>query len=948
MNQVADEVRPVTALFVDVVGSTSLGERLQPDEVKVLIGDCVSRMSRAVEEHGGMVQAYAGDGICAYFGVPAARDDDADRAALAALEILREMETYALEIASAWDVADFQVRVGINSGQAGVGTVGAGHPQFVALGDMTNVAARLQAAAEPGSIVVGESTARRVSARFVLEPLGELTVKGRAAPVPAWRLVRRKTAQRRISRVPLVGRTTEIARLQKVVAELQSGRGMMLSVRGDAGLGKSCLLGEVGDLVSRDVIWIEGQCRAYSPLYWPFLEMLRSWLGVDEIEAEIVVRTRLRARLSEAVGDEIGEVLPYLGHLLGIKQNATDAASIQELSPADLAERVRLAFRRWIGCLAHTAPVVVAIEDMHVADPATCHAAEALLSVTDEAPLLLAVTMRPEPDSGGWAFHVSALASHPHRVVDLSLEPLEEAEAEELATALGVSEPATRRLIVSRAEGNPLYLEELCDASPSLEEVRSRTWTITTTRADLPSPLDTLLIGQIDSLGADARALVQAAAVIGRVFTASVLESIAGAEAIRGMPELLRRGIIRERRRYPELEYSFRHGMLQEAALSTLTPARREALYRAGAAAVETLYAGALDEHAEILAHYHAHGGEPEATLRYLEMAAERADSLGETSHTLHLWMRASRAAAAIGDASAEARATERIRESEQRDDAAPPADPPATPPDDAAEAPPDDTVGAPAPLVAPPHSGGLSDYTVLQTLVVDGLLSLHRANAADGSPVALHVIEKRPGSEGAAGRRLLERAQAVQALDDRHVVSVVEAADLGDTLMVASSWVAGGSLRRRLTHGPLTVAQATWMVAHVAVGLDVAHAAGVVHGVLTPAAVLFDDDRGAVTWVTWTRPVPEGYLAPEVLEGGAPTVAGDIYALASIALACLTGADPPIAPGEAPIPSAASVGPGVAWAIRLARAADPAGRPPTAMMFAQMLKRAATPAQVQ
>ena len=138
----------------------------------------------------------------------------------------------------------------------------------------------------------------------MLEPLGELAVKGRAAPVPAWRLVRRKTARRRISRVPLVGRTTEIARLQKVVAELQSGRGMVLSVRGDAGLGKSCLLGEVGDLVSRDVVWIEGQCRAYSPLYWPFLEMLRSWLGVDEAQAEIVVRTRLRARLLDAVGDD--------------------------------------------------------------------------------------------------------------------------------------------------------------------------------------------------------------------------------------------------------------------------------------------------------------------------------------------------------------------------------------------------------------------------------------------------------------------------------------------------------------------------------------------------------------------------------------------------------------------------------------------------------------------
>jgi class 3 adenylate cyclase len=929
MNQIADEVRPVTALFADVVGSTSLGERLQPDEVKVLIGDCVSRMSRAVEERGGMVQAYAGDGIAAYFGVPVARDDDAERAALAALEIVREMETYALEIASAWGVADFQVRVGINSGQAGVGTVGAGHPQVVALGDMTNVAARLQAASEPGSIVVGESTARRVSGRFVLEPLGDLAVKGRSKPVPAWRLVRRKTARRRIATVPLVGRAAEIARLQKVVAELQSGRGMVLSLRGEAGLGKSCLLGEVGDLVSREVVWIEGQCRPYSPLYWPFLEMLRSWLGVDETEAEIVVRTRLRARLSEAVGDQIDEVLPYLGHLLGIKQNVTDAVAIQELSPSDLAERVRLAFRCWIGCLARSAPVVVAIEDMHAADPATCRTAEALLSVTDEAPLLLAVTMRPEPDSGGWAFHVHALASHPHRMIELSLEPLEAAEAEEMATALGVSDPAMRRLIVSRAEGNPLYLEELCTASPPLEEMRSRTWTITTRRADLPSPLDTLLIGQIDGLGGDARALVQAAAVIGRVFTASVLESIAGAEAVRSMPELLRRGIIRERRRYPELEYSFRHGMLQEAALSTLNPARREALYRAGASAVETLYAGALDAHAEILAHYHARGGDPEATLRYLEMAAERADSLGETSHTLHMWTRARRAAAAIGDASAEARAAKRILDLEQSDTSVPAADPPSS---------------TPPPITEPRPVGTVGEYTVLETLVVEGWLSLHRASAADGSLVALYVIEKRSGSDGAAGRWLFERAQAVQVLDDRHVVRVVEAVDTGDTLVIASSWMGGGSLRRRLAQGRLSLAEAAWTVAHVAVGLDVAHTAGVVHGELTPAAVLFDGDRGALTWVTWTdRPVHPGYLAPEVRGGGAPSVAGDVYALASTALACVIGDDPPTAPGEVPIPNAGSVGPGVAWAIGLGRAADPAGRPRTPMMFAQMLKRAAT-----
>src|SRR5204862_2152040 len=183
-----DEMRPVTSLFADVVGSTSLGERLDPDEVKALIGECVTRMSRAVEEFGGSIQAYMGDGICAYFGVPSAHEDDQERAARAALRILQLVGEYGRDIEAGWGIAGFNVRVGINSGPAAVGPVGAADPQEVALGDTTNVAARLQSAALPGTVAVGDAAARRLAARFVLEPLGELTVKGRTEPGLAWRL----------------------------------------------------------------------------------------------------------------------------------------------------------------------------------------------------------------------------------------------------------------------------------------------------------------------------------------------------------------------------------------------------------------------------------------------------------------------------------------------------------------------------------------------------------------------------------------------------------------------------------------------------------------------------------------------------------------------------------------------------------------------------------------
>ena len=204
--QAEDELRPVTVLFADIVGSTALGERLEPEEVKALVGECVTQMSQAVEEYGGTVQAYAGDGICAYFGVPQVREDDPERAARTALRIHEVVGEYARDIAEAWGIPDFAVRVGLNTGRAGVGVVGAANPQTVALGDSTNVAARLQSAAAPGSIAVGAETARRLAHRFEFEPLGEISVKGRSEPVVASRLVTPRTSRHSAKLRPLVGR----------------------------------------------------------------------------------------------------------------------------------------------------------------------------------------------------------------------------------------------------------------------------------------------------------------------------------------------------------------------------------------------------------------------------------------------------------------------------------------------------------------------------------------------------------------------------------------------------------------------------------------------------------------------------------------------------------------------------------------------------------------------
>jgi len=619
---IADEVRPVTILFADVVGSTALGERLAPDETKALVGECVTIMSRAVEEYGGTVQAYQGDGICAYFGVPSAHENDPERAALAALRILELVHEYTRDIETAWGITGFSVRIGINSGRAAVGMVGAADPQAVALGDATNVAARLQAVAEPGTILVGDTAARRLTHRFVLEPLGEIALKGREAPVLASRLVRPSSRETASSATPCVGREREVAALRVLVDDLVTGRGRIVVLAGAAGIGKTHLVAQLRLLAGEQVTWLEGHCLSYGGLApWPFMEILLGWLAAEAGEPEIAVRTKARARLGALLGEELDEVLASLGLLLRLRLESRGAAGETDGIPR--------AYLRWLEALAAERPVIVVLEDVQWADVPTRELAEALLELTDRAGVALLLTDEPIAGSEGAALRLHALGKYSHRTTELSLGPLSDEAAEELlAGVLGDDvEPTVRERLVREAEGNPLYLEELARAfQEGTLESRGRTWTITMRSPELlPPTLENLLITRIDRLATGPRRLAQTAAAIGRTFPVGVLAHVIGEDVTEELAALFRTEVVREIRRYPDFECSFTHGLLQEAALSTLTAAGRRELYARVAAAYETLYAESLDDHLERLAHYHAQAGNLPTALEY----AERARALG-------------------------------------------------------------------------------------------------------------------------------------------------------------------------------------------------------------------------------------------------------------------------------------------------------------------------------
>jgi class 3 adenylate cyclase len=648
-----DELRPVSVLFADVVGSTPLAERLAPEDYGALIGGCVDRMCRAVEQFGGVIDAYMGDGIAAFFGFPAATEDDAERAANAALCVIDALDGYAAEVRDTWSLPEFNVRVGVNSGQVAVGVVGVSQRHPVALGDTMNVAARLQSSAAPGTIVIGGATARKLQGRFLLAPLGHLTVRGREAPVEAWRLLSARATRPQPRVGSLVGREQETARLAAAADALCAGRGQLLVVDGEPGIGKTRLLEWLRERMENDVIWLEGRCCAFGgqPLYHAPAEALRGWVAAEDVAARTLTLERLGLE---------PDALPYLATLI--------APDSRQPSPAgDLDTLVRRAYASWIRGLCRERPVVLAVHDFHWADRATLELVDHLVDQVDELPFMIAVTSRGSVQENDRQLREHARRKHPDRVVELALGPLDEAAAEELLSRLAPGElaPEARREVLGLAEGNPLYVEQLLRSLLESGGLAARrTWALTTPAVKLPTGLESLLVARIAALPRDARRVAQAGAVLGRTFEPTLLAAVSAvADVELNLARLLRANIIREIRPIPNREFAFTYGLLQEAALATLTRARQRELYRLVAAAHEREFLDSLDEHFERLAFYCARGGDLERALDYLERAANRAMSLSAHTQAAVLWSRAATVAEKVSDPAARSRIQERLVE---------------------------------------------------------------------------------------------------------------------------------------------------------------------------------------------------------------------------------------------------------------------------------------------
>ncbi|MBP7691842.1 MAG: AAA family ATPase, partial [Anaerolineales bacterium] len=650
------EHRLVAVVFAQVEGLGQAADHLGPGQeaeiVDRLNGYYVS-MAAAARRFGGVVNkidvAVRGDKLLAFFGAPLAHEDDVERAARAAWA----MQTALADLNRARPGAPISQRLGLSYGFVFAGYVGtAGRHEYTVMGDTVNLAARLMAVAAADTITVSADVQRKVTDLFDLTALGEVELKGKTQPYHVFMLQAPRAGAepahgQRDLQAALIGRTAEWEALTQTGDDLLAGRGQILLVTGEAGLGKTRLALELRQRLGAQVDWVAGYCLSYTEAvsYLPFQEMVRQLTGIRADDGEHIAAARLTQTLAGlAPADEMFGHRPYLLDFLNLPVPEAQAGRVRHLEAEALQRRTFLAISRLIE--AHLAgagqPLVIALDDLHWLDQASLALLEYLLPLVDRQPLLWVLLYRPERSKGCWRLHEKAARDFPHCSRALSLGRLTpESSAELLATWLpGVAWPAEwRAQLLSRADGNPFYLAELLrsllDRGSLIREAADR-WQIAggLQALRIPETLHGVLMSRLDTLDEPTRQTAQTAAVAGRAFAYSVLSAVdpeAGPDLPGRLARLQQQEITYETQRTPERAFAFKHTLMQEVCYDSLLARTRRNYHGRIAAHLAALHtAGGAEAEALIpfiAGHAYIAQDWPRA-WRYLRLAGERARRL--------------------------------------------------------------------------------------------------------------------------------------------------------------------------------------------------------------------------------------------------------------------------------------------------------------------------------
>jgi adenylate cyclase len=594
-----EERRLITALFADVSGFTVLADRLDPEDLLEVIDPVISGLSSVVGRYGGYVEKFAGDALMALFGAPVSHDDDAERALRVALEMHAELARLVEELPHD---AQLTLHVGVNSGHGIARILGSeARMDYAVLGDSVILAQRLESAAPPGETYLSETTARLTEGKFELEPVGELTLKGKSEPVSAWRLIgERRAAPKRLSR--LIGRERELKDVERALGSLANGSGSIVGVVGEAGVGKSRLTEAAREQArGLGIRWLQTRCLSYGAglAYWPYAELLR-----QEEHADVTRSVPHFARLAGfPEGDELGG-----------------------LEPEAFQRGLHGAFAEWLQQLARERPTVLALEDVHWADSSSVSLTRDLVRVSGVESLGFYLIGRPESTP------LLDELTQDLQSTRLSLAPLdEEGTAELIYSILGA--PGPRELapfVAARTAGNPFFVQELVRALQDSGVLLAEHGTWTTrpgwNARELPPTIEGVLAARIDLLPRAAAALLGTASVIGRRIPLTLLRAVVDdpADLEPSVEALVETGLLDPLTDDGDRHFAFHHALVQDVAYSRLLRRRRQDIHRKVADTAERLY-GAGDDVVDLLARHLYLGKAGEKAVGYLRRAGERS-----------------------------------------------------------------------------------------------------------------------------------------------------------------------------------------------------------------------------------------------------------------------------------------------------------------------------------
>jgi class 3 adenylate cyclase/tetratricopeptide (TPR) repeat protein len=636
----AGERRIVTILFCDVQGSTSASQDMDPEEWAEIMNGVFEQMITPVYRYEGFVARLMGDSILAFFGAPIAHEDDPQRAVLAGLDITRAVVAYSEQLNRERGLR-LSVRVGINTGLVVVGTVGSDlRMEYTAMGDAINLAARMEQTAQPGSVQITAETQKLVAPHFHSEDLGFMEIKGKNEPIQVFNVTGHRSGD--LARTfddqvsPLVGRENELRAIEHSFEDLQRGLGGILYLSGEAGIGKSRLVSEIKSrmLASGTIAWFEASNLSYESgqPYASFKRLMREMMAISPEEDHLLQEEKIVKFLHSSGLDETEQYLQVLRTLFGI-DGQVGQPTLEGEGFRGMLFASSLAY--WHQ-QASNEPVVLVFEDLQWSDPASVGLMERLFSLVDQVPILFICAIRPERESAGWKSMLAAESNFPHRFTRIELLPLTMEHSAQLVDQL-IDNPdfpaSMRSRILQKADGNPYFVEEVVHSlvdqgfisspgSGNFIETSGMPGDI-----EIPDNLQSLLHARLDNLDENSRWILQVAAVIGRTFNYKILSRLVDIpeDLDQHLVDLQRQQLIQEASRLPELEYVFKHVMIQEAAYSTLLIREKKHYHGLVARTLEEIYPERAAEYAPLLAHHYQMADDPLRALNYYRIAGDEA-----------------------------------------------------------------------------------------------------------------------------------------------------------------------------------------------------------------------------------------------------------------------------------------------------------------------------------